>query len=383
MQTEEKVRETIRELWSEVLERDQIPDDMDFFAAGGSSLKSLILLTELNDAFATEFEIAELVDCRTIDRQAGAVWRRLTGAPGATRDEPAVIVPLARAAERNGRDVVLVAVHDVGGDIYGYTSLAGELSGRVDLHGIRLPHERFDAPRALSIPDLAAEYAAALESAFDGSRRLVILGWSLGGLIGFELAKLLDGRGRPVRRLVLVDSPYRLDLAAADDAGPGDFPPEHERALIGEFDWLGEGERLCPEGASVEEMWRAVRARLDAPVRERLTAELRDRFPLLARVVPHLASLNPVEFVGYLNRFRSVLRAGRAYRPAGQTGAPIEFLAATGSDNFDPRWATHTSATFRRHPLDGDHFSILDRGLVRATARAILDPDRPPSARLR
>ena len=182
-------------------------------------------MTELNEAFATEFEIAELVDCRTIDGQSEAVWNRIT--QGATaRDEQTVLVPLARAREGSAEgDGTLVAVHDVGGDIYGYMSLAGELSGRADLYGIKLAHGRFDAPQALSIPGLAGEYVAALKSAFDDSRRFVILGWSLGGMVGFEMAKLLDRRQRSVTRLVLLDSPYELDLPGRIAPGRGPFFP--------------------------------------------------------------------------------------------------------------------------------------------------------------
>lgn len=369
MNTEDKVRATIRELWSQVLENDELAGDTDFFAAGGTSLKSLILLTELNEAFDTEFEIAELVDCRTIDRQSTAIWRRLERGRSAAPDSPAVLVPLARAAA--GSDVTIVAVHDVGGDVYGYTGLARELSGTVDLHGLKLAHEWFETPRVLTVEGLAEQYVTVLEAQFDPARRVVLVGWSLGGLIGFEMAKLLDRRGRPLDRLVLLDSPHDLDGPSPDDTG--EFAPDHERALLREFAWLGEP--LFPHGASVEEMWRAVRARLDASARNRLTTELRQRFPLMARVIPHLASLNASEFVGYVNRFRSVLRAGRDHRLEGTTAAPIDFLAAEHSQNFDPRWGAHTSTSFRYSSLEGDHFSVLGRARVPVTARAILGLD--------
>lgn len=371
VQTKDEVKATIRALWSEVLESDQLRGDVDFYDAGGSSLKSLILLSDLNQAFETEFEIAELVDCRTIDRQSEAIWSRITRGTTA-RGEQTVLVPLARASQTTEADARFVALHDVSGDIYGYTSLAGELSGRVDLHGIKLSPERFDGPRALSIPELAAEYVEALESAIDDSRPLVLLGWSLGGMVGFEMAKLLDRRRRPVARLVLIDSPYQLDLPSPDDGRGGAFSPERERALLDEYGWLGGGAPLFPDDASIEEMWRAVRGLLDGPARERLVAELRLRFPLMGRAIPHLASLDPLELVRHVNRFRSVFHAGRGYLPTETTTAPIELFTASRSQNFDPRWSGHTSATFQRGSLDGDHFSILDRRSIRDTARAIL-----------
>ncbi|OMI85429.1 hypothetical protein BSZ07_33625 [Streptomyces sp. M1013] len=370
MQTEDEVRDTIKELWSQVLENDELAGDTDFFAAGGTSLKSLILLTELNDAFETEFEIAELVDCRTIEGQFTAVWDRLNRGDLKLHAQRTALVPLARATTRQ-QAATYIAVHDVSGDVYGYTSLARELSGRADLCGIKLPHERFEAPRSLSIAHLAKEYVAALDAEFGGSRPFVLVGWSLGGLVAFEMAKLLDERGEPSRRLVLVDSPYALVLPSPDDAG--DFTPEHERALLDDFTWLGD--LPLTDGASAEDMWRAVRTRLDAPAKVRLATELQHRFPLMARVVPHLASLSETEFVCYINRFRSVFRAGLEHRPEGTTSAPVDFLAATRSRNYDPRWSTHTSATFRHLPLDGDHFSILDRGRAAATARAVLTLD--------
>ncbi|MFD2467731.1 thioesterase domain-containing protein [Amycolatopsis silviterrae] len=357
MQTKDEIRAAIRELWSQVLDNDQLDGDTDFFAAGGSSLKSLVLLTELNEAFETEFEIAELVGCRTIDTQSAAVWNRLTGGTSATPGRQSVLVPIAKASDP--QDVTIIAVHDVGGDVYGYTSLAAELSGKADLHGLKLAHERFEAPRALSVAELARDHVAALEAEFGETRRFVLVGWSMGGLVGYEMAKLLDERSRPVERLVLVDSPYALDPPGAD------FTLEQEQALLAEFG-------LAPEGASTADLWRAVRADLDGLAKQRLADALRQRFPLLARVIPHLSSLNDTEFVCYVNRFRSVLNAGRDYRPSGTTTAPIDLLTATQSRNFDPRWETHTSATFRRLSLDGDHFSVLDRRSAPATARAIL-----------
>ena len=263
-------------------------------------------------------------------------------------------------------------MHDVGGDIYGYTSLAGELSGRVDLFGIKLAHEQFLAPQEISIIDLASEYVAQLERMFDESQPFVIVGWSLGGLVAFEMAKLFDRRPHSVARLVLVDAPYELDLPAPDNAAHGVFLPEHERALLDQFRWLGDGAPLFSDGASVEDMWRAVRARLDAPTKERLAAELQQRYPLMARVIPHLSSLSPLEFVGYINRFRSVFQAGYSYRVSEATAAPIDFLAASRSQNFDPRWSTRTSGNFRHRCLEGDHFSILERRSIRATAQVIL-----------
>ena len=92
----------------------------------------------------------------------------------------------------------------------------------------------------------------------------------------------------------------------------------------------------------------------------------------MAHVIPHLSSLNALEFVCYINRFRSVLQAGRSYRPREATAAPIVLLTASRSQNFDPRWSTHTSATFQHRSLEGDHFSILDRRSIQATAQAIL-----------
>ncbi|MEU9336649.1 alpha/beta fold hydrolase [Streptomyces sp. NPDC048290] len=369
MRTEDEVRHTVRELWSQVLENDELAGDTDFFAAGGSSLKSLILLTELNDAFATEFEPAELADCRTLDAQSTAIWNRLTRAGTTPGRRRTAVLPLTKPTTDPGTPTI-IAVHDISGDLYGYTSLARELSGRAHLYGIKLTHEEFEAPRSLSVPDLAEEYVTALATELDGPRPAVLLGWSLGGPIAFEMAKLLDTQGRPPHRLILLDAPYGIDLPNPDTAR--DFTPEHERALLDGFPWLGD----LPDGGSSDDLWRTVRTLLDAPAKDRLTTELQHRFPLLARSVPHLASLNESEFIGYLNRFRSLLHAARALAPEGTTTAPIDFLAATESPTYDPRWSSHTTASFRHVPLNGDHFTLLDRTHAPATARAVLSGSR-------
>lgn len=112
----------------------------------------------------------------------------------------------------------LFCVHAVSGSAYSYTGLTQLLGPEQTVYGIEAPG--FDGDRApvRSLPRLSAEYVATLqEFRPDGDYQL--LGWSMGGVIAFDMAQRLVSAGANVSRLILIDVglPWVADL-----------PPERE-----------------------------------------------------------------------------------------------------------------------------------------------------------
>jgi thioesterase domain-containing protein len=99
----------------------------------------------------------------------------------------------------------LYCVHAVSGSPYSYAGLARLISPDVSVVGIEAPGFDNDREPVRSIPALADEYTALLRAAQPtGGYRL--LGWSLGGVLVFEMAKRLSAEGARVDTLVLVDA---------------------------------------------------------------------------------------------------------------------------------------------------------------------------------
>ncbi|UZP39414.1 hypothetical protein NXS19_007230 [Fusarium pseudograminearum] len=62
-----------------------------------------------------------------------------------------------------------------------------------------------------SIEDMAEDYASRILSTRPPLSSLILCGWSFGGIVAFEVARLLFLRGIEVRGLVLIDSPSPIN----------------------------------------------------------------------------------------------------------------------------------------------------------------------------
>lgn len=99
----------------------------------------------------------------------------------------------------------VACVHAIDGSASSYFDLARELTrhgiGTYGIHALDLHRKK---PMPVTISEIALEYADQLMRAKPADP-LLLVGWSSGALIAFEMARELLRRGREVRRLVLLD----------------------------------------------------------------------------------------------------------------------------------------------------------------------------------
>jgi thioesterase domain-containing protein len=112
------------------------------------------------------------------------------------------LVPLS--AGQDGTPVYLV--HPVGGSIFCYLGLARALGADHPCFGFASATPPSGEP---DLPGLAASYAQQI----DASARPVLAGWSVGGLIAFEMARHLPA----TTALVLIDAPAPGTAPANED----------------------------------------------------------------------------------------------------------------------------------------------------------------------
>ncbi|QBZ54843.1 hypothetical protein PoMZ_10553 [Pyricularia oryzae] len=107
----------------------------------------------------------------------------------------------------------LVLVHDGGGTVFNYHCIDPPLGRRV----LGIANPNFHTGRSWlpgGIPEMARHYVRLLRGAFDDGavtakkgRRIILGGWSLGGLLALEMAKVLRGdRALRVVGLIMIDS---------------------------------------------------------------------------------------------------------------------------------------------------------------------------------
>src|SRR5262249_30897248 len=105
-----------------------------------------------------------------------------------------------------GRELVpLFLVHAATGTVGSYIDLARHLGGPPPVIAIRSP--------ALGGPSTPPETVAAMAGLYTDAIRtvwplgpLLLGGWSFGGLVAFEMARILEGQGQEVKLLALIDA---------------------------------------------------------------------------------------------------------------------------------------------------------------------------------
>ena len=122
----------------------------------------------------------------------------------------------------------LVLIHDGGGTIFGYHCL-GKLERPV--YGIYNPHFGTENTWSGGIPEMAVHYVRLVRAAVPEGP-IFLGGWSLGGLISFEMSRLLaDDPALRVKGVMLIDSP----CPPPRPADPGPSPPPPIKRHVGEW----------------------------------------------------------------------------------------------------------------------------------------------------
>ncbi|MEO3876052.1 amino acid adenylation domain-containing protein [Nonomuraea sp. B12E4] len=176
----------LAEVWSELLGITEIPADADFFALGGHSLTAVVLADQLARRWGVPVTPADVLAHPTVALLAA----RLDG----RRDS-------GRAVRlRDGDGPPLFLVHPLSGDLLCYRHLVAALPPGRPVHGF----QSVGSPPA-TVAELAARYAADVrrirpEGSFD------LAGWSFGGIVAVEMARLLGGTAGGVRTLALLDT---------------------------------------------------------------------------------------------------------------------------------------------------------------------------------
>jgi len=166
-----------------------------FFERGGHSLLAVCLMTQIQQQFGKYLPLASLFQNSTIEHQASLLLQQTDFQPSS----PLVAIQTA------GSQPPFFCVHPVGGNVLCYFDLARHLGKEQPFYGLQSPGLNGEQEPKTSIEDMAAHYIEALQ-AIQPSGPYYLGGWSLGGIVAFEMAQQLHFRGEEVAFLALIDS---------------------------------------------------------------------------------------------------------------------------------------------------------------------------------
>ncbi len=188
-------------VWREAFEGRAVSPDSDFIALGGDSLRAVVLVSLLEREFHRRVGIGELIDAPT------PVLLSARLRPDAEFDVPAPDRPagLIEWLRRSGSRRPLVVLPPGGGNLLRYAPLVAALDSDMPVVGIRLPGADARTEVVETVEEQARIMLDALDSAVEsGPYRL--LGWSTGGLVAWEMTRLLQASVDEVELVALVDT---------------------------------------------------------------------------------------------------------------------------------------------------------------------------------
>jgi amino acid adenylation domain-containing protein len=193
-------------LWAELLQAPAVGADENFFALGGNSLLALRLVNRVRAELAVELPVGQIFAAPTPQELASRIERNGRGAePGGGGGGSGSMVTLA---QRPGDELFLF--HPVGGSVASYVGLAREWPGPVHAFASRALGR--GAPSGLDPGDaeltaMAAGYRAELQR-HAPSGPYLLGGWSMGGVLAYEVARQLAGLGHRAA-VFMIDSDIR------------------------------------------------------------------------------------------------------------------------------------------------------------------------------
>jgi amino acid adenylation domain-containing protein len=295
---------------------------------------------------------------REMARLLGYAIREPEAAPAAApqRVGPRCLVRLQAGAE--GRRP-LFCVHPAGGTASCYNELARRLGNDQPVYAFQAPGLAGDRVGLVRLEALAARYLEEMRAVQPGGP-YQIAGWSVGGVISFEMTRQLGAAGQDVSLLALFDS---------------DIPRQTERMRRIDPE-LVLAELAKPYGLDTRAGGLAGEARLQSILDQARRAKLLpEEFTTLQlrRLFRHHARV-----------FRANVRAVRRYRPAPLGRAMVLFrpedrsLTAVTGPKRD--WADVADGV-TTCTVPGDHFSMMREPHVAAVAEQLRDllagVDRP------
>jgi amino acid adenylation domain-containing protein len=189
------VETQIELIWNDLLDRHEIRSWDNFFDLGGDSLLALVMLTRVQETFGgIRIPVGRFMAAPTIEELSTAVREQGWAMP------PSCLVKVTGSGEQRP----FFCVHPGGGELYELRYLRQELGER-PVYALMPIGWNGEAEPLASIEEMAAQYIREIRHAQPHGSYL-LGGYSLGGVIAYEIAQQLVAMGEQVSFLGLFES---------------------------------------------------------------------------------------------------------------------------------------------------------------------------------
>ena len=340
------VEQKVAGIWEDLLDVRPIGVRDDFFSLGGHSLMAVRLMARIEASFGQHLPLAALFQGPTVEKLASLVREQ------SHDDSAQSLIPI----QTKGEGLPFFCVHPGGGNVLCYRELANHLGLEQPFYGLQARGVDQNQVSHTRIEDMAAYYIEAVRS-IQSDGPYLLGGWSMGGVVAYEMAQQLEAQGQQVALLALMDArPVNSVEAAAawDDI----------TLLINFARDLG----LAVDGLklSADELTKLNSEELLSYVLQRAVE---------AGIVPQDIQLAHVRRL--FEVFKLNVQAMQRYRPQ-PSSTSVTLLKAGEQGSVETPdetmgWGALTSGEVEIHTVPGSHFTIVREPYVRSLAEQLAD----------
>ncbi len=188
--------DTIKKIWEEELGIKGIEPTDDFFELGGHSMIAVQVMNKIEKETGVKLPIATLFETPTIYDLAKKI---MAGEKPAYSHK--VVIPI----KKTGSKTPIFIVHAGGLNVMLYKLIADHLEEDQPLYGLQGLGDDGDLSHLTSIETIASRYLAEIMDNYPQDR-YILMGYSFGGIIAFEMAKQLISAGKEVQLVGILDT---------------------------------------------------------------------------------------------------------------------------------------------------------------------------------
>jgi thioesterase domain-containing protein/acyl carrier protein len=203
----------LAQIWEEVLGVRPVGVRDNFFELGGHSLLAVRLFALIEKRLGKKLPLTAVFQGATVEHLAGLLRQQATHGPQNS------LVPI----QTGGSKRPLFLVHPAGGHVFPYIHLAQFLGPDQPCYGLQAKGLEDGQDPHTRIEDMAAWYIQALQTV-QPTGPYLLGGWSMGGVVAFEMAQQLHAQGQRVALLALFDG----RIPTPDET----FPEEDAEAIV-------------------------------------------------------------------------------------------------------------------------------------------------------
>ncbi|BCL69551.1 hypothetical protein TUMSATVNIG1_15020 [Vibrio nigripulchritudo] len=194
------------QIWRDILLEKEIGIRDHFFDVGGSSISAIKVMHFVEKQFGVRIPVVDLIKHTTIEALGGLVRGQLQTQKG-ERDSATPSSSWSHGViefrpSQNGKNVI--CIHPAGGTAFGYLPFAKAMPEEFGIYGIQAKGVDTDEDFLPTVQAMAEYYLSQVEPLL--AKPHVFVGASYGGIVSFEMARLMKERGCNHSTAVVLDS---------------------------------------------------------------------------------------------------------------------------------------------------------------------------------